>query len=329
MSLTQFNAKLTDYNIPWISQRADPYVYHHSNNKYYFTASVPEYDRIVLREGENLESLRSAQEHVVWGKHNSGIMSKHVWAPEIHYLDRKWYIYFAAGEMEDVWKIRPYVLMCDDEDPISGKWIELGKMQRADQDEFSFEAFSLDATVFEACGKHYFIWAEKIGVGKQISNLYIAELETPNKLKTVQVLLTTPDYDWERYEFWVNEGPAAIKKDGKIFVTYSASSTGMNYCVGMLSIDEDKDPLDPSNWIKKSKPVLATDIEQGIYGPGHNSFTTSRDGRDIMVFHGRQYSDIIGNPLYDSNRQAMLLEVRWQDHEPIFEFMPSSEYKNL
>ena len=78
---------------------------------------------------------------------------------------------------------------------MTGTWRELGKMQCADEDEFSFRAFSLDATVFEDHGKRYYVWAEKVGVGRQISNLYIAEMETPNKLKTVQVLLTTPDYD--------------------------------------------------------------------------------------------------------------------------------------
>lgn len=39
-------------------------------------------------------------------------MSKHIWAPELHYLEGKWYIYFAGGEEEDIWKIRPYVLEC-------------------------------------------------------------------------------------------------------------------------------------------------------------------------------------------------------------------------
>ena len=62
----------------------------------------------------------------------------------------------------------------------------------------------LDATVFENKGKHYYVWAEKVGVGKQISNLYIGEMETPYKLKTVQVLLTSPDYDWERVGLRMN-----------------------------------------------------------------------------------------------------------------------------
>ena len=37
------------YNKPWILQRADPYVYRHTDGTYYFTASVPAYDGIVLR----------------------------------------------------------------------------------------------------------------------------------------------------------------------------------------------------------------------------------------------------------------------------------------
>ena len=70
-------------------------------------------------------------------------------------------------------------------------------------------------------------------------------METPYKLKTVQVLLTSPDYDWERVGFWVNEGPAVIHHDGRIYLTYSASETGAAYCMGMLTADEDSDLLDP------------------------------------------------------------------------------------
>ena len=61
-------------------------------------------------------------------------------------------------------------------------------MQAADGDEFSFQAFSLDMTVFENKGQHYCIWAEKVSVGKQISNLYIARMQSPLKLETAQVL---------------------------------------------------------------------------------------------------------------------------------------------
>lgn len=309
------------WNEPWILQRADPYVYRHTDGVYYFTASVPAYDRIVLRRSLTLGGLAEAPEVTVWEKHESGPMSEHIWAPELHYLDGKWYIYFAGGKAEDKWEIRPYVLECTDSDPLTGQWTEKGKMQRAKDDPFSFEAFSLDATVFENRGKRYYVWAEKVGVGKQISNLYIAEMETPYRLKTVQVLLTTPDYDWERVGFWVNEGPAVIKKNGKIFLTYSASETGIAYCMGMLTADENADLLDPLSWKKERYPVLASSAQKGIYGPGHNSFTVDEAGNDVMVYHARTETEIVGDPLYNPNRHAMLMKVKWDEAgRPVFSY---------
>ncbi len=308
-------------NKPFIEQRADPYVYRHTDGTYYFTASVPAYDRIVLRRSDSLLGLAKAPEKTVWKKHESGEMSRHIWAPELHYLDGKWYLYFAAGEQDDMWKIRPFVLECTGQDPIEDAWVEKGKMQRSDDDIYSFEAFSLDATILENKGERYFIWAEKVSVGIQISNLYIARMESPTKLATAQVLLTTPDYDWERRDIWVNEGPAVIRKNGRIFLTYSASATGECYCMGMLSIGEDEDLLDPRAWKKERYPVLSSCREAGLYGPGHNSFTKLPDGTDVCVYHARPYAEIQGDPLYDPNRHAMLMKVEWDEKGyPVFDY---------
>lgn len=309
-----------NYRKPWITQRADPYVYY-KDGFYYFTGSMPAYDGIALRRCENLIGLAEAEETIIWKKHESGPMSEHVWAPELHYLDGKWYIYFAAGDKDDIWEIRPYVLECEGQDPITGKWVEKGMMQAADDDVFSFKAFSLDMSIFENKGERYCVWAEKVGVGRQISNLYIARMQSPVKLETAQVLLTTPDYDWERYGFWVNEGAAVIHHGGKLFLTYSASDTGVNYCVGMLTADEDADLLDPRSWKKERYPVLQTDEKLGIYGPGHNCFTVDEEGKDVMVFHARTEKELVGNPLYVPNRHAMMLEVKWDEEgRPVFEF---------
>lgn len=314
-------SKEINYNKPWILQRADPYVYLHTDGWYYFTASVPAYDCIVLRRAKSLMELPDAPEKTIWSKHMSGPMSEHIWAPEIHFLCGKWYIYFAGGEAENVWKIRPYVLECTGDNPLEDEWIERGKLQRADDDEFSFEAFSLDATIFEDASKIYCVWAEKVGVGKQISNLYIAQLESPWKLKTVQVLLTTPDYDWERVGFWVNEGPSVVKHKDKIYLTYSASETGVDYCIGMLTAESGADLLDPQSWKKERNPVVSTSEEHNIYGPGHNCFTIDEEGNTIMVYHARKDKEISGNPLYNPNRHAHLMKVLWdKSGRPIFSF---------
>lgn len=309
------------YNEVWIQKRADPYVYKHTDGTYYFTASLPDYDGIALRKADKLFDLKDAPEKMIWKKHDKGIMSFHVWAPELHFIFGKWYIYFAAGDVDDIWAIRPYVLECRGDDPFNDEWIEKGMMQCSDEDPFSFRAFSLDATVLENHGEYYFIWAEKVGVGKQISNLYIAKMESATKLSTVQVLLTTPDYDWERVGFWVNEGPAFIKNEGKIYMTYSASETGVAYCIGMLSADENDDLLDPKSWTKSRMPVLKTSEELKIYGPGHNSFTVNDEGEPVMIYHARTEAEIVGNPLYNPNRHAMVMKVKWNESgEPEFSY---------
>lgn len=315
------NGKITDYNKPFIEQRADPYITKSAEGKYYFSASVPEYDRIVLRCADTLEALAAAPEKEIWHCHESGEMSRHVWAPEIHFLFGKWYIYFAAGERDNKWKIRPFVLECDSQDPMTGNWTEKGKLQRADTDIYSFEAFSLDATVFENRGEWYCVWAEKVSVGIQISNLYIARMESATKLATDQVLLTTPDYSWERAGIWVNEGPSVIKHDGRIYLTYSGASTGECYCMGMLNIGEDEDLLDPRAWEKRKKPVLSSDWERGFYGPGHNSFSELSDGTPVCVFHARTYPEIVGDPLYDPNRHTMVMKLVWDENgAPVFDY---------
>ncbi|MCI6464689.1 MAG: family 43 glycosylhydrolase [Faecalicatena sp.] len=309
----------TKYNEPFIVQRADPYVYRHEDGSYLFTASVPEYDRIVLRQSDTLDGLQDAEEVTIWKRHETGKMSMHIWAPEIHFIEGKWFLYFAASEKDDIWALRPYVLECTGSDPIADPWIEKGQMQAAD--DFSFQDFSLDMTVFKNQDKWYCVWAEKVSVGKKISNLYIAELESPCRLSTAQVLLTSPDYDWERVDFWVNEGPSLLRHEDKLYLTYSASATGACYCMGMLSISSGADLLDPHAWKKERLPIMKTDWEKGILGPGHNSFTKSEDGKeDIMIYHARQYDEIEGDPLYDPNRHTYRMKILWdKDGRPVFD----------
>lgn len=295
-----------EYPNPLIEQRADPYMYKHSDGYYYFTGSYPEYDRIVLRRAKTIEGLANAEEKVIWEKHESGIMSEHIWAPELHYIDGKWYIHFAAGEKEDVWAIRPYVLECEAENPLEGEWVEKGQINTA------FQSFSLDATTFEHKGKRYLVWAQKVE-NDSISNLYIAEMSNPWTIKGEQVLLSTPEYEWERAGFYVNEGPAMLRRNGKVFIAYSGGATDDRYAMGLLSAPEDSDLLNPDSWTKSATPVFVTSEETSEYGPGHNSFTVGEDGTDLIVYHARPYKEITGNSLYDHNRHARVQRFFWKD----------------
>ena len=77
----------------------------HSDGYYYMVATVPEYDRIELRRARTIGGLAEAKAQAVWRKHDKGIMGAHIWAPEIHFIEGKWYIYFTAGEAENIWAI--------------------------------------------------------------------------------------------------------------------------------------------------------------------------------------------------------------------------------
>lgn len=309
------------FSNPLIEQRADPWVYKHTDGFYYFTASVPEYNRIILRRSETIQGLGKAEEKILWEKHDSGEMSAHIWAPEIHYIDGRWYIYFAAGGLGgNIWGIRPYVLECDDPDPISGKWTEKGMMQKSSQDQFSFSHFSLDATTFTHDGKRYLVWAQKTREFHNPSNLYIDEMENPWTIQGEPVMIATPEYPWEKIGFWVNEGAVVIKRNHRIFISFSASATDSNYCMGLLSARDTADLLDSDSWRKFPEPVFQSTEEHSQYGPGHNSFTVSEDGsKDVLVYHARNYKEIAGDPLYDPNRHTRAQYFDWnEDGTPNF-----------
>lgn len=109
------------------------------------------------------------------------------------------------------------------------------------------------------------------------------------------------------------KGPAVITHGERLFITYSASATDENYCMGMLWIDRQADPLNPENWHKSPHPVFTTCTENRQFGPGHNSFTTTPEGEDVLVYHARNYTEIEGDPLYDPGRHTRLKRIKWAD----------------
>jgi GH43 family beta-xylosidase len=297
-----------EFDNPIAEQRADPWVHKADDGSYYLIATVPEYDRIVIRKASSINGLKNAPEKVVWHKHEQGVMGHHIWAPELHRIDGTWYIHFAAGEAENIWNIRMWVLSNPSDDPMEGEWKEEGQIKT------ERESFSLDATTFEHQGKRYLIWAQNVRGGDHGTALVLSEMKNPTTLTGPEVVLTEPEFNWERIKYNVNEGPAVIKRNGKIFVSYSASATNHNYCMGLLWIDENADLLDISNWNKSPGPVFYTNEELKRYGPGHNSFTTAEDGETvIMIYHARDYKEIQGHELSDPNRATRARIVRWTE----------------
>lgn len=290
----------------FIPQRADPFIHRTPDGHYYFIATAPEFDRIELRTANSLPELANAQAKTVWRKHSSGAMGANIWAPELHYFDNTWYIYFAAGDAEKPWLIRMYVLANRNTDPLQGRWEELGRVNTAR------DSFALDATSFAHKGQRYLVWAQKDPEEKLNSVLYLAKLISPTQVDKIEVEISRPELDWEIQGYKVNEGAAVIIRNNKIFISYSASATDHRYAMGLLWADADADLLNPASWHKLPQPVFSTNETLNRYGPGHNSFTLADDGQtDIMVYHARDYFALQGTPLTDPNRHTYIRRLEW------------------
>lgn len=290
---------------PLVLQRADPQVYKHTDGYYYLMATAPDFDCLVGRRSKTLAGLATAQEVLLWNRPTEGKMGGYIWAPEIHYFDGKWHIYFGAGDKGDVFHVRTYVLTNTDANPLTMNWSLLGQV------ETPWDTFTLDATLFEHRGTRYLCWAQHEPGIHTNSNIYLAPLASPIKLAAAPARLTVPTLDWEIIGYKVNEGPAFLVHGGRIFLTYSASATDENYCMGMLTASEDADLMNPASWTKSSVPVFKSSPANNVWGPGHNSFTVDEKGRDILVYHARDYQKIDGNPLHDPNRHTRMQLVTY------------------
>lgn len=273
---------------PLLDRGPDPWVIR-EEGWYYFMASTG--NNLTIRRTRDVTNLRNAQAKVVWTPPASGPYSKEIWAPELHKLDGKWYIYFAADDGRNE-NHRMYVLENAATNPLEGEWTFKGKI--AD----TTDRWAIDGTVLEndgpgGDGQRYFLWSGWEGAVNGRQNIYIARMSNPWTIAGPRMLISQPKLNWETVgvvdgeKIDVNEGPQILKRDGRIFVVYSGSGCWTDeYKLGQLSARADADLMDKASWTKKLQPVFRGDPAAKAYAPGHNSFFRSPDGReDWIVYH--------------------------------------------
>ena len=243
-------------------------------NKYVYARS--DGGAVWIAKSDTLEGIGSAAQVKIWDPPNGQPYSQDVWAPELHYLDGKWYVYVAADDGDNATH-RMYVLEGNSQDP-SGSYTFKGKIAA------TTDRWAIDGTVLDYNGSRYFIWSGWPGFTDGQQNLYIAPMSNPWTISGDRVLISQPNFSWEQHGLPINEGPEVLQHDGKTFVIYSASGFWTNqYALGQLQFTG-TDPLAGSTWIKSSVPVFSQG--NGVVGVGHASFVTSPDGsEDWIVYH--------------------------------------------
>ena len=256
---------------PWVTQK---------NGFYYYSQTVG--DRVSLWRTTAMSKLGLVSSTPVYKPAAGAANSSNVWAPEIHYLDNKWYVYYTAGSGADATQ-RTWVLENSNADPMVGPWSDKGRIFSSDAD-----FWAIDGTVLENNGQKYFIWSGRPNPAAQNQNIYIAKMVNPWTLQPPTVNLTSPTLTWEVNGGPVNEGPEILKnKAGRVFLVYSASGCWTDdYALGMLALKTGGDPLIASDWTKSAVPVFAKKTSSRAYGPGHNAFFKSPDGtEDWIIYH--------------------------------------------
>jgi len=298
---------------PLLITAPDPWVIKHGDT-YYFTCTTGKDLRITATK--KMSQLSKAKSVTIWTPPATGYYSQEIWAPELHYIDNRWYMYFAADDGNNDHH-RVYVLENTDADPLSAHWIFKGKVT----DETN--KWAIDASEFEYKGKQYLIWSGWEGDDNVSQNIYIAELSNPWTIGSKRVMISTPQYYWEKKGSGnglpvINEGPEILKSpSGRLFLTYSASGCWTDdYSLGMLSLKNDGDPMNPSDWVKSKTPVFTKSIDNSVYGPGHNGFFKSLDGKEDWIIYHANPKTGQGCANY---RSARMQKIKWnKDGTPDF-----------
>lgn len=225
-------------------------------------------DRIEILQSSILSNFRGAQRrqiyHVPQGRAN-------LWAPDIHKIRGDLYIYFTMDDGASDANHRMYVIKCNNPmDPL-GTWSSEVRLL-ADE-----EIYAIDGTVLQFInGELYFIWTGfPDPPGKM--NLYISRMQDPMMVVGPRRFLREPTMDWEMHDFPVNGAPYVLQSDGRTFLVFSASSTfHPDYCLGIMGIDDYKDPLFAKNWWNDvSHCAFHRNDGESVFGTGGASFVRS------------------------------------------------------
>ena len=263
---------------------SDPWVIK-KDSFYYYTQTSG--DKVVIWKTKTMSALSNASTTTIFSVMPNTPNSSNVWAPELHFINNKWYVYYTAGAGPDSTQ-RIWVLENSSNDPTVGTWIDKGKIMNSDAN-----FWAIDGTILSSNGNLYLLWSGRPNLSFQNQNIYIAKMTNPWTLATPTTMITKPELSWELNGGPVNEGPEILKNaSGNVFLIYSASGCWTDdYTLGMLTLNNGADPLQVNSWNKSAQPVFSKAPQNNAFGPGHNAFFKSpNDTEDWIIYHANNSS---------------------------------------
>ncbi|ELQ42007.1 alpha-N-arabinofuranosidase 2 [Pyricularia oryzae] len=256
----------------------DPWVVA-ANGRFYLTFTLD--NRIEIWSSPTLEDFGSCARSTIWQPPPGSPWSANIWAPELHYLAGRWYVY-TCGAPPGVGNPghRTTVLRCaaGQNDPMAAAdWEFLGPLRGMP------DQWAIDATVFSpdrTAQSLYCCWSGWPPGDRSDTqqDLFLIRMRSPEEaMPETLVCISQATLPWERPDGGrrgVNEGPTWVDIAG-VFrgIVYSAhGSWTSEYRLALLAL-VGPNPLDPAAWVKRPTPLLVSHREcPGPYGPGHASF---------------------------------------------------------
>lgn len=280
---------------PWVIRDGDSYYYCYSAGNGVCVNEIEAPDKITTDSGKKVYTAPRNTEY-----------SHEYWAPELHKINGRWYIYVAADD-GDNYNHRMYVLGCLGDKP-TDDYEMLGKIiDKTDK-------WAIDGTVLQYKGECYLVWSGWDGDVNVAQNIYIAHMSNPHTIDSDRVMLSSPDMEWEQLggRPHINEGPAALVKGDTVHIIYSASGSWSDYyCLGKLTFDGVGDILNAKCWHKSDAPVFSKTDK--TFGPGHCSFTTDADDKTFVIYHANTQA---GSGW--GGRHVWIQPVSWNENDIVF-----------
>jgi GH43 family beta-xylosidase len=266
---------------------ADPWVVRHEG-AYYWCFDEKNLGVAIHRSTRLTEP---GEKTLVWHTPATGPHSRQLWAPDLHFLDGRAYVYGAASDGHNATH-RMIVLESVTADPLGAYTLKAELYTGDNLAGKTNNRWAIDGTVLELAGRRCFIWSGWEDE-RDVQWLYIATMANPWTLSSNRVrLCANDDYIWERVEErpgtrGLHEGPQVLQYNGRTFVVYSTSASWRpSYKLGMLELQPGADPMQPASWKKFPEPVFVS--TEKTFGVGHGSFTRSPDGTEWwLTYHAK------------------------------------------
>ncbi len=236
-------------------------------------------DRLILHRCANFEDMFVRSERCVAYQSNpKDDTYGFLWAPELHYIKGKWYIYTSCENSSEDSTKHIIVLKAKTDSPFDGFEI-CGHINR--------DVYAIDPSVYyDSDADRLYLCTSPVIDGKQ--KLAVQELQSPTQPIGKMAVIAQAEHPWEQVPPYdgvtIVEGGYFVKSpNGRLFIFYSANGCWSDeYAIGLLEY-KGGNLASEDAWEKYPYPLVKKG--NGNFGPGHATFFYSPDKSELWICH--------------------------------------------